>query len=83
VRYHAFCSQDKDPGVKTYDLFNHDTDLSKPQDVPVYKIQNTGQRASIVMPQFGYENDSVGLTMTGIKCAREQSKRWAKANNKN
>jgi hypothetical protein len=82
VKYHGFGPTSDASPVKMSSWFSENSALTTDQDNPDYKIQNTGQRASILMTTFRFK-DEPQLTKTAIACAREQSKRWAKANNKN
>lgn len=79
VKYHRFPVEDNDFQID--DEYWTNIVLDDQEDSENYKIMNTGQQASITFAVFRQKDD--GLTKTMIDCARQQSKLWAKANNKN
>ena len=82
VKYHRFPASSDDYMIDPTDVYFQDTDLKSMEESQNYKITNTGMQASVRMALFRKEGE-FGLTKTMIDCARQQSKMWAKANNKN
>jgi hypothetical protein len=82
VKYHQYSPNTNNSIIDAEDVFRTNSNLKETPDKFNFKIQNTGQQASVMFVRFRHENGNT-LTNKILECSREQSKRWAKANNKN